>query len=84
MKMILAGAQCVQIVSTLYNNQVTYIRTMLQEIEEWMDSKGYAKLDDFRGKLSKKNTRDPWAYERAQYVNLLFEAEKLLGTAPLP
>lgn len=83
-KMILAGATCVQVVSTLYNNSVAYIRTMLQEMEEWMGDKGYTKLDDFRGKLSKKNNKDPWAYERAQYVKLLFEAEELLKTGPLP
>lgn len=83
-KMILAGAQCVQVVSALYNNNVAYIRTMLQEMEEWMGDKGYTKLDDFRGKLSKKNSKDPWAYERAQYVKLLFESEEIINTAPLP
>jgi dihydroorotate dehydrogenase (fumarate) len=74
----------VQVVSALYNNSVAYIRTMLQEMEEWMGDKGYTKLDDFRGKLSKKNSKDPWAYERAQYVKLLFEAEKIINPAPLP
>ena len=83
-KMILAGAQCVQVVSALYNNNVAYIRTMLKEMEELMGDKGYTKLDDFRGKLSKKNSKDPWAYERAQYVRLLFEAEEIINTAPLP
>jgi dihydroorotate dehydrogenase (fumarate) len=83
-KMILAGAKCVQVVSTLYNNNIAYLQTMLKEMEEWMNARKYQALDDFRGKLSKKHSKDPWAYERAQYVKLLFESEELIRTAPLP
>ena len=45
--------------------------TMLRELEAWMDETGYESLDDFRGKLSQKETLDPFAFERAQYVKLL-------------
>ncbi len=83
-KMILAGSQCVQVVSTLYMNKLSHIQKMLHEIEEWMDDKGYNELDDFRGKMSKKNSKDPWTYERAQYVKLLFDTKDLIETAPLP
>ncbi|MBN1155638.1 dihydroorotate dehydrogenase-like protein [candidate division KSB1 bacterium] len=70
-KMLLAGADCVQVVSTLYKNGIDYISTMLGDIESWMKAKGYKKLEDFRGKLSRKNSADPWIYKRAQYVRLL-------------
>lgn len=83
-KMFLAGAQCVQVVSTLYNHKVAYLGTIVKEIDDWMNAKGYASLEDFRGKMSKKNSKDPWAYERAQYVKLLFQAEEIIKTAPLP
>lgn len=83
-KMLLAGSKCTQVVSTLYNNKIEYLKTMLKDIEAWMDGKGYATLDDFRGKLSKKNTKDPWAYERSQYVKLLFETKDIIKSAPLP
>jgi dihydroorotate dehydrogenase (fumarate) len=82
-KMILAGSQCVQIVSTLYYHQIEYIKTMLKDIETWMAHKSYGTLEDFRGKLSKKNSADPWAYERAQYVKLVFEAERIIKSSPL-
>ncbi len=36
-----------------------------------MDRKGYLKLDDFRGKVSKQHVSDPWAFERAQYIRAL-------------
>jgi dihydroorotate dehydrogenase (fumarate) len=82
-KMLLAGSKCVQTVSTLYMNKMTHIQKMLQDLEEWMGDKGYTKLDDFRGKMSKKNSKDPWTYERAQYVKLLFDAENIIKAAPL-
>jgi galactose mutarotase-like enzyme len=45
------------------------IRTILKDIEAWMDRKGYADLDAFRGKLSVEKTSDKWTDRRAQYVN---------------
>ena len=44
---------------------------MLRDLEGWTGEQGYDSLDDFRGKLSQKNHDDPFAFERAQYVNLL-------------
>jgi dihydroorotate dehydrogenase (fumarate) len=70
-KMILAGAQAVQVVSTLYRNQLTHIGEMLAEISTWMNGKGYDKLDDLRGRTSKQNIQDPWAFERGQYIKAL-------------
>lgn len=82
-KMLLAGSTCVQVVSALYTNKIASIQTMLQEIEEWMGDRKYTKLEDFQGKMSKEQSKNLWAYERAQYVKLLFEAEDIIKTAPL-
>ena len=82
MKMILAGARCVQVVSTLYKNKISHIQTMLKEIEKWMNGKGYETLDDFRGKLSRSNITDPWVYTRAQYVKLLLHPETITKNMP--
>ena len=68
-KMILSGSDCVQVVSTLYLNQIRVIESMLEEIEKWMDTKGYGTIDSFRGKLSKKRIVDPRAFHRAQYID---------------
>jgi len=77
-KMILAGADCIQCVSTLYINKVDYIKTMLSDIETWMDRKAYKDLASFRGKMSRKNSSGPWSYTRAQYVKLLVNPEQFL------
>ena len=70
-KALLGGAQVVQVASALLKNGIPYLSTMLRELESWMDEHGYEALEDFRGKLSQKETDDPLAYERAQYVKLL-------------
>jgi dihydroorotate dehydrogenase (fumarate) len=76
-KMILAGADAVQVVGTLYKNKVQYIATMLKDIETWMEGKGYKSLKEFRGKLSNKEINDPFIYKRAHYVDLLLKSEEL-------
>lgn len=68
---LLGGATAVQIVSTLLINGIPYLSTMLRELEAWMAEKGFDSIDEFRGKVSQKNSDDPFAFERAQYVNLL-------------
>ena len=76
-KMILAGADAVQVVGTLYKNKVQHISKMLKDIEAWMEGKAYKSLNDFRGKLSNKEINDPFIYKRAQYVDLLLKSEEL-------
>jgi dihydroorotate dehydrogenase (fumarate) len=77
-KMVLAGADCVQVVSTLYKHKPEHIATMLSDIEAWMESKKYSSIADFKGKLSKKNLKDPFVYKRGQYVDLLLASDQLI------
>jgi dihydroorotate dehydrogenase (fumarate) len=75
-KYILAGADVVQVASTLYRNGINYIGKILEGIGRWMDRKGYATLADFRGRLSQKDATDPFVFERAQYVELLMKQKE--------
>jgi len=86
-KMILAGAGAVQVVTALYRNGVKSLAAMREELNHWMDSKSYASIDSFRGKLSAQNSRDPWAYTRAQYVRMLLNPKQFTepgGAEPRP
>lgn len=76
-KLLLAGAGCVQVVTTLYKNGADQLGKMKRALEAWMEGKGYATLADFRGKLARANQADPWAYERAQYVRTLLRPNPL-------
>jgi dihydroorotate dehydrogenase (fumarate) len=79
-RLILSGATCVQVVSTLYRNGLTQISKIKKEISEWMEVKNYSSLDEFRGKLSKNNLgSNPFIYKRAQYVDLLINSEEIFG-----
>jgi dihydroorotate dehydrogenase (fumarate) len=82
-KMLLAGADCVQVVSTVYKHGPGQISKMLKEIEEWMDLKKYKTIDEFRGKLSKKQLKDPFVYMRAQYVDILMKSEEIFKKYPV-
>jgi dihydroorotate dehydrogenase (fumarate) len=76
--MLLAGADTVQIVSTLYLNKIEVIGSVLAEIEKWMDSKGYDTIDSFRGKLSRKNSESKLPYRRAQYIDYMNTTSEIL------
>ena len=82
-KMILAGADVVQMVSTIYRNQPSVVSDILIELSQWMDEKGYKSLSDFRGKLSRKNMKDPFTYQRAQYVDILMKSESIFKKYPM-
>lgn len=67
-KQILAGAKAVQICSVLYKNGDEQLRVILDELENWMNKKGYKSLDAFRGKLNCSSIPDPSLYERSQFM----------------
>ncbi|MBS1978902.1 MAG: dihydroorotate dehydrogenase-like protein [Bacteroidetes bacterium] len=81
-KMLLAGAGAVQVVSAVYKKGVHAVQHMLEEMEHWMVKKGYTSLDDFQGKLSKEKLADPFAYKRAQYVDILMKSEMFMQYHP--
>ncbi|MBL7138935.1 MAG: dihydroorotate dehydrogenase-like protein [Bacteroidales bacterium] len=82
-KMILAGADCVQVVSTIYKNGFQQIGKILKSLEEWMEEKEYATIEQFQGKLSRKNLKDPFAYKRAQYIDILMKSEEIFKLYPM-
>lgn len=81
-KLLLAGADTVQVVSALYRNGIGTIEKMITELAEWMGSKGFNSIDDFKGKLSRNNMKDPFAYKRSQYVDILFNSREIFEKYP--
>lgn len=82
-KMLLAGADTVQVVSTLYKNGIEHISTLIKDLDAWMTDKNYQNIDEFRGKLSYHKTNDPFIYKRAQYVDILMKSGDVLKKRPL-
>jgi dihydroorotate dehydrogenase (fumarate) len=82
-KMLLAGADTVQVVSTVYKNGIGQIGKIVEELNAWMDAKKYDSIDQFRGKLSRKNMKEPFAYKRAQYIDILMKSEEIFKKYPM-
>ena len=79
LKMIMAGAAGVQLVSCLYRYGLDHLGKMRREIAEWLDASGHSSLEEIRGMLDKDHSEDPYAYERAQYVRILMRSDASVG-----
>lgn len=69
-KMLLAGADTVQIASALYNEGPDVIPAILKNTLEWMKNHNFVSVDSFRGRLSYKSLENPAALERVQFMKL--------------
>ena len=67
-KLLLAGAGTVQVVSSLYKNGVDYMRTLNDGLKEWMKGKGYESIDQFRGQLAVKANDQASMFFRTQFM----------------
>jgi len=70
-KAILAGADVVQLVSTILRHGPAYFGAMREGLSRWLEALHFATIADVRGRLSFTNTENPAAYERAQYMRTL-------------
>ncbi len=67
-KLLLAGASAVQVCSVLYKNGIPFLKSIINEIEVWMNKNSFNSIDDFKGKLSYRSIKDPVLYERSQFM----------------
>lgn len=65
---LLAGAQTVQVCSTLYQNGFIHLPRMNQQISDWMKDKKFSGINDFRGRLNWLNYDNPAVFERTQFM----------------
>lgn len=75
-KQILAGANAVQVVSTIYNNGPEKVQNILKDIKKWMIAKNYISINDFRGKMSQASSGNPSVYERVQFMKYFSDRDK--------
>jgi dihydroorotate dehydrogenase (fumarate) len=67
-KMLLVGANTVQIVSAMYKEGLKVVGTMNDQLGNWMNQHNYKSVEDFRGKLSLENSTNLAEYERVQFM----------------
>jgi len=67
-KLLLAGADAVQVASALYTEGISFISQLNDGLKEWMERHAFEKIDDFKGKMSQANSPNPAVYERVQFM----------------
>jgi dihydroorotate dehydrogenase (fumarate) len=71
LKVLLAGADCVMLASSLLRNGPGHVRTLLRGVEAWMSAREYESVAQLKGSLSQRACPDPDAFERANYMKTL-------------
>ncbi len=66
-KATMAGASVTQLVSAIVKNGPRHLRTLRNELIEWMKTYEWDSLEEMRGNMSFQRIPDPSAYERATY-----------------
>jgi dihydroorotate dehydrogenase (fumarate) len=70
-KMMMVGANITQVFASLHMFGIGHIRSLLNDIEEWMDKHEYESIEQMRGSMSHKSVANPAAFERANYMKAL-------------
>lgn len=67
-KNLLLGANAIQLASAIYKKGPAVISGMLDEMNRWLDAKGFESIQDIIGMLRQADSIRPMAYERAQFM----------------
>ena len=70
-KAVLCGAHVIQLASVLLERGPAYIEQIRNELEGWLDTKGYRSIGEARGVLNLRSAPDPHAWERLNYTRML-------------
>jgi len=71
LKTMMAGAKVAMMASNLLANGEQIIPSMLTELEDWMKEREYVSIKQMQGSMSQKSVKEPAAFERANYMNVL-------------
>jgi dihydroorotate dehydrogenase (fumarate) len=71
LKLLLAGADCVMIASSLLRQGPAHVGALVSGVEKWMTEREYASVEQMKGSLSQQACPDPAAFERSNYMKAL-------------
>ncbi len=71
LKLLLAGADCVMLASSLLNHGPAHVQTLVRGVQDWMQAHEYSSVAQLKGSLSQQSCPDPDAFERANYMKAL-------------
>ena len=71
LKLLLAGADCVMIASSLLRRGPAHVGALVSGVEKWMTEREYSSVEQMKGSLSQQACPDPAAFERSNYMKAL-------------
>ena len=71
LKLLLAGADCVMLASSLLQKGPGHVDTLVRGVQTWMAEREYISVEQMKGSLSQQSCPDPDAFERANYMKAL-------------
>ena len=71
LKLLLAGADCVMLASSLLTKGPNHVGTLVRGVQAWMSEREYTSVAQMKGSLSQQSCPDPDAFERANYMKTL-------------
>jgi dihydroorotate dehydrogenase (fumarate) len=71
LKVLMAGASVAMMTSALLKHGIGHMRTVENDLRQWLESHEYYSVNQLRGSLSQLHSEDPSAFERAQYMRAL-------------
>jgi dihydroorotate dehydrogenase (fumarate) len=77
-KMIMAGANAVQVVSGVYKHGYNFIKAMVEGIDKWMDDHNVGSITELIGSANSNVVKNPALYERVQFMKFFGEYDKTI------
>ena len=71
LKLLLAGADCVMVASSLLKRGPQHVRALVDGVHAWLAAREYDSVLQMKGSLSQHACPDPDAFERANYMKAL-------------
>jgi dihydroorotate dehydrogenase (fumarate) len=71
LKLLLAGADCVMVASSLLRHGPAHASKLVSSVEKWMTEREYTSVEQMKGSLSQQACPDPAAFERTNYMKAL-------------
>jgi dihydroorotate dehydrogenase (fumarate) len=79
LKMLMVGANCVELASALLARGIDHLRVVEQGMRDWMTEHWYDSVAQLQGSMSQMKCPDPSAFERSQYMRALANYKPAAG-----
>jgi dihydroorotate dehydrogenase (fumarate) len=76
-KLLPVGADVTMLCSTLLRNGISHLRGIEQGVHHWLESHEYESVEQLKGSMSQMRYSDPPAFERAQYMRTVKNAQHI-------